>query len=132
MSNDDLTPQDILQQFTESVHGATDEIIELASEDPSPEAQEFVQVASLPEHRESIESYVFELLKAFGCCAQGITADDEHSRKHLLGLELLLPQLLWVKNAYKDGVALIDVNEDLVSDKQAQVLAQERLDQWLS
>ncbi len=42
MSNNDLTPQDILQQFTESVQGATDEIIELASEDASFEAQEFV------------------------------------------------------------------------------------------
>lgn len=132
MSNNDLTPQDILQQFTESVQGATDEIIELASEDASFEAQEFVQIAVHPEHRDAIESYVFELLKAFGCSAQGIAADDEHSRKQLLGLELQFPQLLWVKNAYKDGVTLEDVNEDLANDKQAQLLAHERLDQWLS
>lgn len=131
MSND-LTPQDILQQFSDSVYGATNEIIELASEDHGPEAQEFAEFANGDMHRDAIESYVFELLKAFGCCAQGIAADDEHSRKHLLGLELQHPQLIWVKNAYKDGVTLEDVNEDLGNDKQAQLLAHERLDQWLS
>lgn len=132
MSTHDLTPQDILQQFTESVNGATDEIIELAQEDSSLEALEFTQLAQNSAHRDSIESYVFELLKAFGCCAQGIAADDDHSRKQLLGLELQYPQLLWVKNAYKEGVTLEDVNEDLEKDKQAQLFAHERLEQWLN
>lgn len=131
MSANDLTPQDILQQFTESVNGATDEIIELAHEDSSLEALEFSQLAETPANRDAIETYVFELLKAFGCCAQGIPADDDHSRKQLLGLELQHPQLLWVKNAYKDGVTLEDVNEDLEKDKQAQLFAHERLEQWL-
>jgi len=132
MNTTNLTSQDIVDQFADSVKGATDKIISLAQEDQSPEAQEFVAVATMSSHREDIEAYVFEILKAFGCCAQMIAADDDHSRKQMASLELKHPSLRWVKNAYKEGVALEDVNEDLANNKQDQLLAHERFDQWLS
>lgn len=123
---------DILQQFTQSVGQATDEVIELAQEDHTPLANAFATFAVHPGNREIVEGYVFELLKAFGCCALQISADDEHSRQELARLELAHPPLVWVKDSYRQGVPLGEINPELAADKQVLVLATERLEQWLS
>lgn len=126
------TSDDILQQFTQSVGQATDEVIELAQEDSSPAARAFAAFAVQGQNRETVEGYVFELLKAFGCCALQISADDEHSHHEIARLELAHPSLVWVKDSYRQGVPLGDINPELSDDKQALVLANERLQQWLA
>lgn len=130
-----LSHSDILKQFSDSVSGATDEILELAEEAKHNEfgAQSFLDfVADEPVNRETAENYIFEILKAYGCCSQNIVADDQHSKKILKTLELQNPQLLWVKQAYKESVFLEDIHPELKEDKQLYLLSQERLEQWLS
>lgn len=78
-----------------------------------------------------IKEYLLEILKAYGCCSQNILADDLNSKKIILDLEKKNPELIWIKKSYYNGVKLEDINEELNEDKQALVLYQERLTNWL-
>ena len=126
-----MTERNILDELNANLATTVVEILGFArEEEEQKEAQSFLNVA---EHdMGAVEEYVFELLKAYGCCAYGVATDDENSRQLIKRLENQHPSLRWAKDMYQQAIDLDDINADLHNDPQNMVVAQDRLVAWLS
>lgn len=121
------------QNAREQAAAATEELLELAAASPEdPDAQALVAVAAVPAGRVALESYMREVLTAYGVCAFGIPHDDAASRQRLVELEGPRPQFAWVPRMYAQWVALADLNPALDTDRALAGTAHARLQGWLS
>lgn len=131
--------QQFLNQFFENLDETVQEILDFAQEtlhDFEPKekqkAQDLLNFSKNPEQYILLKEYIFEILKAFVCCAKFIKIDDIESSHKISKYELQHPELLWVKNNYKEAVDINDLNPDLKKEsEQDYIWAKERLEQWL-
>lgn len=133
---------EILQEIKQGLGDAVDEILSLATQISSSKesgeinhedytgAEEFFIHANHPKNRQAIESYVFEILKAYGCCSMNVKADEDSSRQTILDIEKAHPNFKWAKNIYMQSVSVDDLEEDL-SDEEVKEYTQ-RLENWIN
>lgn len=126
----------ILMEINQGLSEAVDEIITLSSEVATSQdgeyegAEKFFIHANHPKNRQAIESYVFELLKAYGCCSLNIQTDDASSRKKLIDIEEQNPNFKWAKEVYLKNVSIDDLADDLTDEQINQY--RQRLENWVN
>lgn len=121
----------LAQPLFESTDEAVAELLMLASKDDSHGAKTLVALADGFDGLDRVTRFVFEALRAFGFCAQGLAADVEAEAAGLVALIDGHPGLAWALEQYRSGVSLIDLNPALAQDPERLIASQARLEQWL-
>lgn len=127
-SRDTSNPQQAIDQHVEE---AVEEILAAAAGEDSPGARALLALAGDFDGRARIVRLVFEVMRAFGFCAQGLAADIP---AEAAGLEALVGQdegLRWALAFYRYNAELSDINPALAQAPALRESSQRRLEQWL-
>lgn len=131
MTNDPVDLNVFFAQMRSQLRGAVLEITQMAQDSTEPNAQALAATLQDTLALDAFDGYVFEILKAYGCSAMSVPADEQESRTVLRQALAAYPSFAWAQQAYREGVNLDEINEALADDRPAKDQALARLRRWL-